>query len=58
MFLIRNNSDEGIRAKLGEYSDDSCFSSSDHRLLAARLDIPYDSARIKYIIPSRKARFK
>ena len=53
MFNIRNNADEEIWAKLKEYSD-SCFSSSNHRLLASRLDVPH----IKYTIANPKVRLK
>ena len=45
MFLTRNNSNEEPKSWLEDYSNNSCFGSSDHRLLTLKIDVPKSSSR-------------
>ena len=58
MFLTRTTFHSGIAPTLEDYSDNSTFANSDHRLMGLRTRIPVNSMRIKVLIPKVTERLK
>ena len=57
-FMYKNNANKCLRANLEENSNRTTFASSDHRLMALRVDIPIQTERKKYKIPTKLTRGK
>ena len=56
MFLLRSNVPGLQPPLLEEFSNDSTFATSDHRLMALRLRVPFNSTRLTVSIPKAKDR--